>query len=122
MIVRTILICDTYLLFRLDLIGALTRKGGEDEGQGWNLCEGSLSRKIYPRVTFGLHHDSTYDFLRSHVFTELTTPNTMWLILVGVVVTVAEEVALSGESGHLSLKRANLSIDWLQKGGLNKTV
>jgi hypothetical protein len=115
MIVRTILTCVAYLRFNLNLTGALTRKGGEDEGQGWNLCGGSLSRKTYPRVTFGLHHDSTYDFLCFHVFTELTTANTMWLILVGVVVTFAEVVALLGESGgHLSLKRANLFEDWLQ--------
>jgi len=84
------------LFFILDLIGALIRKGGEDEGQGWYLSVGALPRKIYPRVTFGRHHYSAYDFLFFHVFTELTTPNTMRLKLAGVVVIFTEVLALLG--------------------------
>nr|GMD69375.1 hypothetical protein KK1_018567 [Ipomoea batatas] len=67
--------CLSYALY-LD-VSSDTLNGGEDAAH--RPRPGGPSKNTYPRVVFGLHHDSAYHFLLFHVFTELVIPNTTWL-------------------------------------------
>lgn len=68
---------------------------------------GTLSRKRYPRVMFGRHHDALYDFLYSQVFMEPTIPNTMWVILVGEEMLLVGGVVEIGHFGFIVDRRSD---------------
>lgn len=59
-------------------------------------------KKIYPRVTLGLHHSRMYDLRLRHVLTDPAMVNSSWLMFVGGDGDDDEEDATVLFSGFLS--------------------